>query len=150
VDAVEVPVVATGGIADARAIAAALLLGASGVQIGTGLLRCDESTAVTAWTGAIDGSTPERTRLTRAFSGRWGRAIENDYVLKAESAAAPNPAPYPVQRALSASMRGAASKNNDLSNMQAWAGQSAGLAGDGPAAELVQRLWQETMQKLSI
>lgn len=149
VDAVDVPVVATGGIADARTIAASLLLGASAVQIGTGLLRCDESTVAPAWAEAIGKSAPERTRLTRAFSGRWGRAIANDYVLRAESADAPTPAPFPVQRALSSPMRSAATKANDIDHMQAWAGQSAALAGRGPAADLVERLWKETVAMLA-
>lgn len=148
VDAVDVPVVATGGIADARSIGAALLLGASAVQIGTGLLRCDESSVASAWATAIGESVPENTRLTRAFSGRWGRAIANDYVLQAGSSDAPTPAPYPVQRTLTAQMRSAATSENDIEHMQAWAGQSARLAGKGPADELVQRLWDEATEIL--
>jgi len=148
VDAVDVPVVATGGIADARGVAAALLLGASAVQIGTGLLRCDESGVAPAWADAIAAGVPERTQLTRAFSGRWGRAMTNDYVLQADAPDAPEPAPYPVQRALTARMRSAATTANDVERMQAWAGQSAGLAGRGPAAELVSRLWAEALGML--
>jgi len=139
VDAVKLPVVATGGIADSRGIAAALLLGASAVQIGTGFLRCPEAKIAPAWADALAHMAPEDTRLTRAFSGRLGRAIGTDYI--AAAAEGPEPAPYPVQRALSQAMRDAASKAGDLQHMQAWAGQSAGLAEAIPAAELVAKLW---------
>ena len=72
VDAVDVPVVATGGIADARTIAAAFVLGASAVQIGTGLLRTPEAGIAPAWADAIGAALPEGTVPTRAFSGRLG------------------------------------------------------------------------------
>ncbi len=141
VDAVTVPVIAAGGIADARGIAAALALGASAVQIGTGLLRCPEANIAPAWADAIGASEPDGTRLTRAFSGRWGRAIANDYVRAA--ATGPEPAPYPIQRALTAPMRAVASRDNDLSRMQAWAGQGGALAVAQPASLLLARLWRE-------
>lgn len=141
VDAVRVPVVATGGIADSRGVAAALMLGASAVQIGTGLLRCPEAGISPAWAEALGRAEPERTCLTRAFSGRWGRSLATDYVISA--AVGPEPAPYPVQRALTASMRGEAARKNDLSRMQAWAGQSASLAAEEPVALLIARLWRE-------
>ncbi len=75
VDAVRAPVVATGGIADARGVAAALLLGASAVQIGTGFLRCPEARLHPAWADALSVTLPEKTAMTRAFSGRAGRSI---------------------------------------------------------------------------
>lgn len=70
VDAVNIPVVATGGIADARGVAAALLLGASAVQVGTGFLRCPEAKLPQAWADAIGRTLPEQTMVTRVFSGR--------------------------------------------------------------------------------
>lgn len=143
VDAVQSPVIATGGIADARGIAAALALGASAVQIGTGLLRCPEAQIAPAWAQALGRTEPDGTRLTRAFSGRWGRAIATDYVQAA--AGGPEPASYPVQRALTAGMRRAAAQENDLARMQAWAGQAAGLASADPAALLTARLWREAV-----
>jgi nitronate monooxygenase len=97
-DAVNVPVVATGGIADARGVAAALLLGASAVQIGTGYLRCMEAKIDPAWADALATTAPEDTMVSRVFSGRAGRSIATDYVLAATAANAPLPAPYPVQR----------------------------------------------------
>jgi nitronate monooxygenase len=145
VDAVgdRVPVVATGGIADARGIAAALLLGASAVQIGTGLLRTPEAKLAPAWADAIGKAQPEDTVPTRAFSGRLGRSIATAYVKAANSSEAPKPAPYPVQRALSQAMRDAGTKAGDIDRMQAWAGQAARLATTEPAADLVRRLWSE-------
>lgn len=143
VDAVRLPVVAAGGIADARGIAAALVLGASAVQIGTGFLRCPEAGVSPVWAAALAGTAPEHTRLTRAFSGRWGRAIETDYLRAAADARAPEPAPYPVQRGLTAGMRKAAEAVGNLHAMQAWAGQGAALAPAEPAAALLRRLWDE-------
>ena len=67
VDAVRIPVVATGGIADARGVAAALLLGASAVQIGTGFLRSPEAGLPSAWADELGRTAPEETRISRAF-----------------------------------------------------------------------------------
>ncbi len=141
VDAVRLPVVATGGIADARGVAAALLLGASAVQPGTAFLRCPEAGIAATWAAGLEGLRPEQTALTRAFSGRWGRAIATDYVSAAAAPEAPRPAPYPVQRALTAPMRQAAIAAGDLQRMQAWAGQGAGLTRAGTAGQVVQALW---------
>ena len=141
VDAVDVPVVATGGIADARGIAAALLMGASAVQIGTGFLRCPEANLPSAWSNAIGEAQPEDTLATRAFSGRLGRSIATAYARDATSPDAPTPAPYPVQRSLTQAMRGVGTKENDIDRIQAWAGQSARLAPAKPAGEVVVDLW---------
>jgi len=141
VDAVPIPVVASGGIADARGVAAALALGASAVQIGTGFLRCPEAGIVPAWADALARTPPEGTRVTRAFSGRPGRSIATDYVRAAASPDAPAPAPYPVQRGLTQAMREAAASAGDLGRMQVWAGQSAMLARAIPAADIVRSLW---------
>lgn len=145
VDAVgdQVPVVATGGIADARGIAAAFMLGASAVQIGTGLLRTPEAAIAPAWAAALATTQPEDTTATRAFSGRLGRSIATAYTKAASAADAPPPASYPVQRGLTQAMRDAAVKAGDIDRLQAWAGQSARLASPEPAADLVQRLWRE-------
>ncbi|HEY1959859.1 MAG TPA: nitronate monooxygenase family protein [Polyangiaceae bacterium] len=142
VDAVKAPVVATGGIADARGVVAALALGASAVQIGTAFLRCPEAKTPRAWADAIGRAAPEDTILTRAFSGRAGRSLANGYAREAASREAPRPAPYPVQRGLTGPMRAAAVKEDDVDRMQAWAGQSAALARDEPAADVVRRIWE--------
>jgi nitronate monooxygenase len=143
VDAVRLPVVATGGIADGRGVAAALALGASAAQIGTGFLRCPEAKTHKVWADALAETRPEDTMVSRAFSGRAGRSIATNYVLAATAPGAPSPAPYPVQRGLTAAMREAGQKANDLRRMQALAGQSAALARAEPAAEVVDRIWKE-------
>jgi nitronate monooxygenase len=143
VDAVDVPVVATGGIADARGVAAAFALGASAVQIGTGFLRCPEAKINPAWADALGTTTPERTVVSRVFSGRAGRSISTAYVRAATAEDAPKPAPYPVQRGLTAAMRKAAGKAGDIERMQVWAGQSAALAQNASAGELIRSFWQD-------
>ena len=142
VDAVRIPVIAAGGIADARGLAAALILGASAVQIGTGFLRCPEAKLAPAWADAIANSAPEQTLITRAFSGRPGRSVATAYARAAAAPTAPRPAPYPVQRGLTQAMREAAAKGDDIDRMQAWAGQSARLASAQPAADVARELWE--------
>ena len=142
-DAVDLPVVATGGIADARGVAAALMLGASAAQLGTGLLRTPEAALAPAWANAIAVTAPEDTIVTRAFSGRPGRSVATAYARAANSAETPDPAPYPVQRGLTAAMRAEGAKKDDIDRIQAWAGQSARLAEARPAGDLVRAIWAE-------
>ena len=149
VDAVSVPVVATGGIADGRGVAAALALGASAAQIGTGFLRCPEAKIHPAWADALARTAPEDTMVSRVFSGRAGRSIATDYVRAATAEGAPEPAPYPVQRGLTAAMRAAGQKEGDIHRMQAWAGQSAALAKAEPAGALARRIWEDARALLA-
>jgi nitronate monooxygenase len=142
VDAVGVPVVATGGIADGRGVAAALALGASATQIGTAFLRCPEAGIHPAWAAALADTAPEDTMITRAFSGRAGRGIATAYVRAAAGTSAPACAPYPVQRGLTAAMRADAERAGDVQRMQAWAGQSAALGRYRPAGEMAREIWE--------
>ncbi len=147
-DAVDLPVVAAGGIADSRGLSAALQLGASAVQIGTGFLRCPEARIPQAWADALGRTAPEDTVLSRAFSGRAGRSVATAYTRAATSPDAPVPAPYPVQRGLTQAMRDAANGAGDIDRMQAWAGQSAMLASPKPAAMVAQTMWDAARAQL--
>jgi nitronate monooxygenase len=140
-DAVGVPVIAAGGIADPRAVAAALVLGASAVMVGTGFLRCPEARLPSAWADAIGASLPEQTLVSRVFSGRPGRSIATAFVRAATAPGAPPPAAYPVQSGLTQAMRTRALEANSLEGLQAWAGQSAARARAVPAADLARELW---------
>ena len=143
VDAVRVPVVATGGIADGRGVAAALALGASAAQIGTGFLRCPEAAIHPTWAAAIGRTAPEDTRVSRVFSGRPGRSVATEYVRAAIAPNSPPPAEYPVQRGMTTPMRNEAGRVGDVERMQAWAGQSAALASTEPATALAKRFWSD-------
>jgi nitronate monooxygenase len=139
VDRVSVPVLAAGGIADARGIAAALALGAEGVQIGTAFLACEESGASPAHREAILSGKAGQTSLTRGFTGRLARAIKNP-LLDAVSTPEVEVLPYPLQRFLTRNLSNAADSaaRPDLTPM--WSGQSANLTRHTKAADLMETL----------
>jgi nitronate monooxygenase len=129
VDAVTLPVIAAGGIADARQLAAVLALGAGAAQIGTAFLACPESGISDLWRQALSGASAESTTITRAFSGRPARAFANRATRELDGVL-----PYPAQMSLTGPLRG------DDAFVPLFAGQSAGLARPLPAGELVREL----------
>ncbi len=145
VDAVKVPVIASGGIMDGRGIAAALALGAAGVQMGTAFLICDESGISEAYRQAILSARENETRVTRAFSGRPARGIVNRFMAEVEHASdAPPVLPFPVQNALTRPLRTAAAKAGRAEFLSLWSGQAIRLARRQKATALVARLASET------
>ena len=142
-DAVEVPVIASGGIMDGRGIAAALALGASAVQMGTAFLTCDEAGIPEAYKAAILAAREHETRLTRAFSGRPARGIVNRFMTEIERSREAI-LPFPLQNALTRPLRAAAAKQGRAEFLSLWAGQGVRLARRQSAASLVQRLAAET------
>jgi nitronate monooxygenase len=144
VDAVKVPVIASGGIMDGRGIAAALALGAGGAQLGTAFLTCDEAGVPPAYKEAILRACEHETRMTRAFSGRPARGIVNRFLAEAEGAPADAILPFPLQNALTRPLRTAAGKAGRAEFLSLWAGQGVRMARRETAAGLVERLAAET------
>lgn len=127
VDAVDVPVIAAGGIADARGVIAALALGAEAVQIGTAFLACEESGASQLHREALRGPDAGHTGLSRGFTGRLARGIRNRLMDELNRTGA-EALPYPLQRGLVRSLSVAAEAAGRSDLMPLWAGQSAGLS----------------------
>ncbi|MDQ6618939.1 MAG: nitronate monooxygenase [Pseudomonadota bacterium] len=139
-DAVSVPVIASGGIMDGRGIAAALALGASAVQMGTAFLTSRESGAAAVYKDAILAACESDTRVTRAFSGRPARGIENRAMRDIDPVGGPpNFLPYPLQNALTRAMRNEAGRTGRADYLSLWAGQGLRMARQEPAAILLER-----------
>ncbi|UTH16619.1 NAD(P)H-dependent flavin oxidoreductase [Macrococcus epidermidis] len=127
VDSVSLPVIAAGGIMDARGILASLMLGASGVQMGTAFLTTHESKAPNDHKEAIIHAQPEDTTVTKVFSGKSARGIENNFINDLETSGT-NILPYPLQNDLTTSIRQSAAKNGDTAILHMWCGQAPTLA----------------------
>ncbi|GGH39902.1 NAD(P)H-dependent flavin oxidoreductase [Microbacterium album] len=137
-DAVSVPVIAAGGIADRRGVAAAFALGAEGVQVGTAFLRTRASAATEAHRRAIDTTPAHGTVLTRAMSGRLARGAPNRATRAIEAAGAV--APFPAQNWLTGRFRAEAARR-DLGELQSlWLGQAAPLARHDDAEAVLSEL----------
>jgi nitronate monooxygenase len=128
--AVKVPVIAAGGIADASAVAAAMTLGAAGVQVGTAYLLCDEATTSPIHRAALKGAGAAHTALTNVFTGRPARGIVNRVVRELGPIAAAALAPLRAK----AEARG----SGDFSPL--WSGQNATGCREVPAAQLTREL----------
>src|SRR5215208_144029 len=142
-DAVSVPVITAGGIADGRGIVAALALGADGVQIGTAFLACEESNATPAHREALLSPRARDTMLTRSFTGRLARGLRNRLAETLEQRAAPL-LPYPLQSQLVGALREEALRRGRLDLVALWSGQSAALLRHRQAAELFRDLVEGT------
>lgn len=148
VDAVRVPVIAAGGIADARGIVAAFALGACGVQLGTAYLRCPEAKISPLFRAALARASDESTVLTNVFTGRLARGIRNKAIDTLGPIAAGAPA-FPHAATALAPLRAAAEKagSGDFTSM--WAGQAVHLAREVPAAELTRQLAAASLRAFS-
>ena len=136
VDAVTVPVIAAGGIADGRGIAAALKLGAGAAQIGTAFLACEESNAAPLHRQMLFSDAAGRTSLTRAFTGRLARSLHNEFIAAFAGNESRLP-PYPVQAWLTAQFRTAALSAGRADIISLWSGQAAPLLKHRRAAQLL-------------
>jgi nitronate monooxygenase len=142
VDAVKLPVVAAGGIGDARGIVAAFALGAAGVQMGTAFLACEESGANTLHRKALLSGQAKQTALTRGFTGRLARGIKNR-LLDELNQNDTKILPYPLQRALVRHLSVPAEKSGRSDLLPLWAGQSANLARCTDVRALLDKLVKE-------
>jgi nitronate monooxygenase len=148
VRAVDVPVVAAGGVMDGRGLAAALALGAQGVQMGSRFLVAAESGAPEGYRRRLREAHDVDTVITRAVSGRPARGLPNRLTAALE-AAGPPALGYPHQAAASADLRAAAAASDRPDLIALWAGQAAGLArGSAPAAEIVDEVVAEAASVL--
>ena len=138
VDAVDVPVIAAGGIADRRGVAAAFALGAAGVQVGTVFLAASESATNQAHRDAIRSTAADETVLTRAMSGRLARGVRNRVVRAIEASG--TIAPFPMQNWLTGRFRAAAGEQNLGALQSLWMGQGAPLVRHETAADVFAEL----------
>lgn len=140
--AVSIPVIAAGGIMTGIDIREALSVGAKAVQMGSAFLVSDESGIHPVYRDALLNAGDTPTRLTRAFSGRYARGLENRFMREMESLEQQVPA-YPVQNALTAPIRSAAAAKGDAGLMSLWAGTEIRRARPLPVAQLMQTLVAE-------
>lgn len=139
VAAVRVPVIAAGGIADAAGVAAAMALGAAGVQVGTAYLLCPEASTSAVHRAALQSDTAHHTALTNLFTGRPARGIVNRFITEFGPlhGAAPR---FPLATAASAPLRAAAEARGSGAFSPLWAGQNTRGCRPVPAAELTRAL----------
>ena len=147
VDAVDVPVIAAGGIADGRGIAAAFALGAAGVQIGTAYLFCPEAKVSDAHRQALRSARDDETVLTNVFTGRPARGLINRIVREVGPISPDAPA-FPLAAGALAPIREAAEAKGSADFTSLWSGQAAALGCEIPAAELTRKLVQDALERL--
>lgn len=148
VDAVNLPIIAAGGIADGRGIAAALALGASGVQIGTAFLTCEESSIPEVHQNSLMASDGSNTTLTKVFSGRPARGIKNRYSQDLSKLEEELP-DFPLMNTLTGPLRKKSAASNSPDFVAQWSGQAVGLNRKTTTANLIKTLVQETQATLA-
>lgn len=148
VDAVRVPVIASGGIMDGRGIVAALALGASAVQMGTAFLDCKEAGTSAVYREALRHGREDQTTVTRAFSGRMARGLSNEFIEKWNASGLEH-LPYPWQNAFTQPMRRAAAAAKQAGLLSLWAGQGIRMLRETTAAQLMQDLREEMKEAWS-
>ncbi|WP_420768185.1 nitronate monooxygenase [Parageobacillus thermoglucosidasius] len=139
-EAVDIPLIAAGGIMSGSDIAAVLAAGACAAQLGTAFLRCPESGANPLHKNALVDPNFQSTAVTRAFTGRPARGLVNRFMLEYDKLA---PAAYPHIHHMTKQLRKAAAQASDPQAMSLWAGQGYRLAKDIPAGEIVRLLMEE-------
>jgi nitronate monooxygenase len=147
VDAVKVPVIATGGIGDGRGIAAAFALGASGVQVGSAYLRCPESKVIAIARQALAAANDESTVITNVMTGKPARGVANR-AMREVGPISPDAPAFPHSATAFGPIKQAAEKlgKTDFTNM--WAGQAVGLGRDMPAADLTRALANDALARM--
>jgi nitronate monooxygenase len=133
VDAVDVPVIAAGGISDGRGVAAALALGAQGALLGTRFVATRESLALDFYKAELVAADSDATTVTDAYSGLYGRALRNAYTTEYAASGAPVLSGY-VQSVVARDIVAAAAERQDRDYHPLWAGQGAGMVRDVPGA----------------
>ncbi|HEX8593031.1 MAG TPA: nitronate monooxygenase family protein [Pseudomonas sp.] len=147
VDAVQLPVIAAGGIADGRTMAAAFILGASAVQVGTAYLFCPESTASKLHRQALANANESQTALTNIFTGRPARGIMNRVMRELGPVSALAPA-FPLAGGALMPLRAIAEGQGNSDFMNLWAGQAVGIKHHYSAAQLTRTLAEQALEKL--
>ena len=148
VDAVRLPVIAAGGIADGRGVAAAFALGASAVQIGTAYLQTPQATTSRVHRAALREARDDATRLTNLFTGRPARGLVNRFMREHGPMNDAAPA-FPLATGAVAPLRAHWEKRGSGDYSPLWAGQAAALAREEDAGALTERLWREAKAALA-
>jgi nitronate monooxygenase len=143
VAALEIPVIAAGGIMDGAGIAAALQLGAAAALLGTAFVGCPESMADAGYRAALTGDAAHHTVMTRAISGRPARCLPNKFTALGESVDASQIPAYPIAYDAGKSLHAAAKSKAEFGFGAQWAGQGAPLSRPLPAQQLVEQLARE-------
>jgi nitronate monooxygenase len=147
VDAVKVPVIAAGGIADGRGIAAAFALGAAGVQMGSAYLRCPESKVSPPARALLAEASDDSTVLTNVMTGRPARGLVNR-VMREVGPISPDAPAFPHAATALAPLKAAAEKLGKLDFTNLWVGQAVRLGRDMPAAELTRALANDALARM--